>query len=1126
MVKKACPAHPQRLANFSLKKEVVDTLQSQTNEEGVCSGRVCGGSLMNIRRMSLAPRPPALVLAHAKTFLDQYYRDIQGYDSAEHKGRWQEVSRSVAKRGTYDLTFDELVFGAKLAWRNAPRCVGRMQWKRLQVFDARHITTAQEMFEAICKHLEYATDGGNLRSTLTVFPQRQSGRRDFRVWNPQLIAYAGYRADDGSVTGDPAWAEFTQVCQELGWQGGGGRFDVLPLVVSTPTEEPQWFDIPDDLVLRVALEHPKYDWFGALGLEWFALPAVSGMMLDCGGVEFTAAPFNGWYLSSEIASRDLCDAQRYNIIKEVGDKLGLDTRTPVTLWKDQAALEVNIAVLHSYQQAKVTLVDHHTVSESFMQFFANEHRERGGCPADWVWIVPPISGSLTPVFHQEMSLYYLKPAYEYQELAWVAFHKQNRMLSGEDGEPGGGRQRLTFRMVALAVWFSSVLYTRALSRRVRATILYATETGKSQTFAHELADVFRKNFSVQVRNMKEYEASALKDERFLLVVAPTAGNGDPPLQAQDFVKDLYEDMMPDAEQQKWTFREHYNDFKINGLTDDPKEQQQKQTSRVVEKRQQERKRGVLSSWISRLTLRKSSYDLVGHSNGHVTDGRDRTIYFAVFALGASNYKYFCAFGRYMDHLLGQVGGTRVLGVSCGDDLDDQRKAFARWSSSVLKAASEVFQVDGDPVQVEEEVTRPDQVKLSPAVQADSLVEGLTRAHKREVYQCVVVEMKTLYERPLRWVGQMVLKPTQGRAQYDPGDHVGVLAANPREMVTSVLRRVRNSPAADAPVRLLLRRQTGTWVPHPQLPATTLQELLARYVDLSAPPSQGLLFLLASCAANNQQAARLSALATDTQQYQKWRAAHCPSLPDVLAEFPSISVDAALLLARLPPLRPRLYSISSDRSVHGDRVHLTVGSIEFRAEGGEGPVHLGLTSGFLKGLKAGDTLEVFTNKAPNFSLPEDPSLPILLVATGVGVAPFRSYWHHLNHRLKTTGERRKVTLYFGCRSHKEDLYYEEKASMLRSGALTHTHLALSREPRLPKTYVQDLLLVDGREVYRQLVVEGGYIYMCGNDVVSEGVHKALRAILQDHGNLTEAEAEDLMARLKEERRYREEYCSTL
>ena len=57
---------------------------------------------------------------------------------------------------------------------------------------------------------------------------------------------------------------------------------------------------------------------------------------------------------------------------------------------------------------------------------ANEQRDRGGCPADWVWIVPPISGSLTPVFHQEMSLYYLKPAYEYQEPAWEDFARYNR----------------------------------------------------------------------------------------------------------------------------------------------------------------------------------------------------------------------------------------------------------------------------------------------------------------------------------------------------------------------------------------------------------------------------------------------------------------------------------------------------------------------------------------------------------------------------------------------------------------------------------------------------------------------------------------------------------------------------
>lgn len=56
-------------------------------------------------------------------------------------------------------------------------------------------------------------------------------------------------------------------------------------------------------------------------------------------------------------------------------------------------------------------------------------------------------------------------------------------------------------------------------------------------------------------------------------------------------------------------------------------------------------------------------------------------------------------------------------------------------------------------------------------------------------------------------------------------------------------------------------------------------------------------------------------------------------------------------------------------------------------------------------------------------------------------------------------------------------------------------------------------MDGRELYRQLVQEGGYIYMCGNDAVSDGVYKSLKAIMQDHGNMTEKEAEDFIGKLK-------------
>lgn len=59
-------------------------------------------------------------------------------------------------------------------------------------------------------------------------------------------------------------------------------------------------------------------------------------------------------------------------------------------------------------------MDHHSAAESFMKYMQNEYRSRGGCPADWIWLVPPISGSITPVFHQEMLNYILSPFYYYQ----------------------------------------------------------------------------------------------------------------------------------------------------------------------------------------------------------------------------------------------------------------------------------------------------------------------------------------------------------------------------------------------------------------------------------------------------------------------------------------------------------------------------------------------------------------------------------------------------------------------------------------------------------------------------------------------------------------------------------------
>ena len=104
-------------------------------------------------------------------------------------------------------------------------------------------------------------------------------------------------------------------------------------------------------------------------------------------------------------------------------------------------------------------MDHHSASESFMKHFENETKVRGGCPADWVWIVPPISGSITPVFHQEMTVYYLKPSYEYQEAAWKThIWKKNRVANRTTSSYNKPKRKFRFKEIAryIFIYFNPI----------------------------------------------------------------------------------------------------------------------------------------------------------------------------------------------------------------------------------------------------------------------------------------------------------------------------------------------------------------------------------------------------------------------------------------------------------------------------------------------------------------------------------------------------------------------------------------------------------------------------------------------------------------------------------------------
>ena len=334
--------------------------------------------------------------------------------------RLLQVDGEIATTGMWQPSFEELEHGARMAWRNNARCIGRLFWPSLKVRDLRHISEPAEVHQALLEHLEIATNGGKIQPLLTVFSPATSEGPVVRIWNHQLLGYAGYERLDGTILGDPKNLAFTREALALGWQGAGTPTDLLPLIIQKRGCAPVLFPPPRAKALEIALNHPTLPWFAALGLKWYAVPILSDMRLRLGGIDFPAAPFNGWYMGTEIGSRDLGDEGRYNMLPVIAEKMGID-RAADPLWKDRALVELNAAVIFSYEQAGVRIVDHHRASSEFMEFAAREMKDGRAVSADWSWIVPPLSGSATPVFHKHWEDRFQLPDYLPQRPAWEEF---------------------------------------------------------------------------------------------------------------------------------------------------------------------------------------------------------------------------------------------------------------------------------------------------------------------------------------------------------------------------------------------------------------------------------------------------------------------------------------------------------------------------------------------------------------------------------------------------------------------------------------------------------------------------------------------------------------------------------
>jgi sulfite reductase (NADPH) flavoprotein alpha-component len=236
------------------------------------------------------------------------------------------------------------------------------------------------------------------------------------------------------------------------------------------------------------------------------------------------------------------------------------------------------------------------------------------------------------------------------------------------------------------------------------------------------------------------------------------------------------------------------------------------------------------------------------------------------------------------------------------------------------------------------------------------------------------------------------------------------------------------------------------------------------------------------------------------------------LKPFIAELPPAGASAAELTAGLRRIPPRLYSISSSPRMHPGEVHLTLGVVRFEVNGRP---RKGVCSTFLADRVAADTpVPVFVHASPGFKLPADPTVPIIMVGPGTGVAPFRAF---LEDRRVTGATGRNWLLFGDQRSATDFLYREELEAWRADGFLTRLDVAFSRD-QADKVYVQHRMRESAYELWTWLE-EGAHFYVCGDaSRMAKDVDAALLEACRIAAGLSEEAAADYVGKLKAAKRY--------
>ena len=238
-----------------------------------------------------------------------------------------------------------------------------------------------------------------------------------------------------------------------------------------------------------------------------------------------------------------------------------------------------------------------------------------------------------------------------------------------------------------------------------------------------------------------------------------------------------------------------------------------------------------------------------------------------------------------------------------------------------------------------------------------------------------------------------------------------------------------------------------------------------------------------------------------------------SILDLLERFPACELPFEAYLDMLPPLRPRYYSISSSPVVSPQVASVTSGVLRAPARSGEG-TFAGICSGYLSWLPEQGTAFVFVREPSiPFRPPENPHTPMIMIAAGTGLAPFRGFLQERDGLHDQGVPLGPSMLFFGCRDPQRDELYADELREFEKHGVVRVHTVFSGRPQDGRKYVQHEILHRRDEVW-DLLEQGAAIFVCGNaNTMAPGVRAALAEIYRERTGGTADQAQSWIADLR-------------